>query len=61
MFDGNKMEQKELVPMQQGKEEGDDQLKHWELTKEERFAKQPPAGLLLSGDATRYEHYMYSF
>ena len=28
------MEQKELVPMEQGKDEGDDQLKHWELTKE---------------------------
>ena len=28
MFDGDKMEQKELVPMEQGKEEGN----HWELT-----------------------------
>ena len=28
------MEQKELVPMEQGKDEGDDQLKHWELPKE---------------------------
>ena len=28
------MEQKELDPMEQGKDEGDDQLKHWELTKE---------------------------
>ena len=53
-------EQKDLVPMEQGKEEGDDQLKHWDLTKEERLAKQPPTIILLSGDATRYEHYMYS-
>ena len=34
MFDGDMMEQKELVPMEQGKEEGDDELKHLELTKE---------------------------
>ena len=34
MFDGDMMEQKELVPMEQGKEEGDDQLTHLELTKE---------------------------
>ena len=31
MFDGDMMEQMELVPMEQGKEEGDDQLKHGEL------------------------------
>ena len=46
MFDGDMMEQKELVPMEQGKEEGDDQLKHWELTKQEG-----------SEDTTRYEQY----
>ena len=51
------MEQKELVPMGQGKEEGDDQPKHWELTKEEGIAELPPTVLLLSGDTTRYEHY----
>ena len=28
------MEQKELVTMEQRKDEGNDQLKHWELTKE---------------------------
>ena len=28
------MEQKELVPMEQGKDEGDDQLKLWELTED---------------------------
>ena len=28
------MEQNELVPVEQGKDEGDDQLKHWELPKE---------------------------
>ena len=60
MFDGDMMEQKELVPMEQGKEKGDDQLKHWELTKEESIAELPPTVLLLSGDATRYEHYMHS-
>ena len=57
MFDGDMMEQKELVPMEQGKEEGDDQLKHWELTKEEGITEQPPTVLLLSGDTTRCEHY----
>ena len=58
MFDGDKMEQKELVPMEQGKEEVDDQLKHWELTKEEGIASLPPTVLLLSEDTTtRYEHY----
>ena len=34
MFDGDKMEQKELVPMEQRKEEGNNKLKHWELKKE---------------------------
>ena len=53
MFDGDMMEQKELAPMEQGKEEGDDQLKHWELTKEEGIAELPPTVLLLSGDTTR--------
>ena len=28
------MKQKELVPMEQENEEGDDQLKHWELTED---------------------------
>ena len=28
------MEQKELVPVEQGKDEGDDQLIHWELPNE---------------------------
>ena len=30
--DGERMEQKELVPMEQRKDDGDDQLKLWELT-----------------------------
>ena len=51
------MEQKELVPMEQGKEEGDDQLKHWELKKEEGIASLPPTVLLLSEGTTRYEQY----
>ena len=52
------MGQKELVPgpMEQGKEGGDDQLKHWELTKEEGIAELPPTVFLLSEDTTtRYE------
>ena len=51
------MEQKELVPMEQGKEEGDDQLKHGELTNEEGIAELSSTVLLLSEDTTRYEHY----
>ena len=52
------MERKELVPMEQGKEEGHDQLKHGELTKEEGIAELSPTVLLLSEDTTRYrKHY----
>ena len=41
--------------MEQVNEEGDDQLKHWELTKEEGIAELHPTVPLVSEDTTRYE------
>ena len=37
MFDGDMMEQKELVPMEQGKEEGDDQQGSEDTTRYEQY------------------------